>query len=94
MDLILQAERVLGHDRSYFLRLCAWCNRAGGSCDHRRELLAQATGRFKTLRRPIHVPWRPWAGPWFPLVRNVGLSRLKLVPAAFMPTLGGGALSA
>ena len=92
MALILQADRVLRHDRSSFLRLCAWCN-GTPSCDHSRELLNQATGRFRQLRRPIRVPWRPWAGPWFPLVRNVGLSQVKLIPQVALPTVGG-ALSA
>ncbi|MCO5165181.1 MAG: hypothetical protein M9894_02280 [Planctomycetes bacterium] len=67
-DMILRAERVVRHSRRYYLRLCAFCDRAvglatapgaGGACEHPGDLLAQARRRVSTLGRPAPEPEPP-----------------------------------
>lgn len=63
-DLLQHMEHLIRHDRRVYLRLCAWCDRQAGACDHARELMAQARARSRELRRPARVTWRPYVGPW------------------------------
>ncbi|MBX3468119.1 MAG: hypothetical protein KF878_14705 [Planctomycetes bacterium] len=67
-DMILRAERVVRHSRRFYLRLCAFCDRAvglasapgaRGDCEHGDDLLAQARRRVETLGRPAPEPEPP-----------------------------------
>ena len=57
---------------------CAWCNQPGPRLDHvhGRELLRQARGRARQLRRWAPTLCRPYLGPFFPLITGeVGLAK-------------------
>lgn len=67
-DMTIHAERVVRHSRRFYLRLCAFCDRAvglasapatGPVCEHGRDLLAQARERVLTLGRPGDEPDGP-----------------------------------
>lgn len=60
-DMTIHAERVVRHSRRFYLRLCAFCDRAvglasapaaGAVCEHGGDLLAQARQRVLRLGRP------------------------------------------
>ena len=55
---------------------CAWCSQEGSGHDHGPELLRQARGRARDLRRWAPTLCRPYLGPYFPLVvGELGLAK-------------------
>lgn len=81
-DMLIHAERVVRHSRRFYLRLCAFCDRAlglasapaqGVVCEHGADLLALARQRVESLGRPAPEPVDPEPTP--PRPRRGGRGR-------------------